>query len=486
MTFALMGMVVFQASAQSNSTMPDTVLELTLDEALDIALSENPTIKVADLEIERQDYVRKETLGNLYPNLSATGSYNRAIIQQKMSRDGLSFGADNTITATANLTVPLFAPAVYANLKLNRSQMEAAVEAARSSKINLANEVKKAYYGILLAEQSLEVLYESEKMVQQTVDNTRIMFENELAAEYDLLTAEVQLSNLQPTIIQTKNSLEISKMMFRMLLGLPQETEFRIVGNLDSCMTDLMAAGVQFSTDISNNSDLRTLDIQEQMLNHQIRLINSQRMPTVAAFGQATLTGNDMGELNFFSGGGDPVLPNPADYPTLLPIYEDLNKWFYNSLGGMMGGSDTEPSTGFWWQNPVTVGVQISVPIFSGNKNVNQVRQTRNSISQLQLQRGYLEESLKLQAKSSINNIFAAREKMYANEKTVDQAQKAYDISKVRYEGGAGTILELNSSQLSLTQAKLNHSQAIYDYLSAQADYDKTIGKEFDPMITRK
>ena len=487
MTLALMGMIAFQASAQSVPSSPNTVLELTLEEALAIALSENPTIKVADLEIQRQDYVRKETLGNLYPNLSATGSYNRAIIHQSMSRDGLSFGADNTLTATANLTVPLFAPAVYANLKLNRSQMEAAVEAARSSKINLANEVKKAYYGILLAEQSLEVLYESEKMVQQTVDNTRIMFENELAAEYDLLTAEVQLSNLQPTIIQTKNSLEISRMMFRMLLGLPQETEFRRAGNLDSCMADLMAAGIQFSTDISNNSDLRTLDIQEQMLRSQIKLINSQRMPTVAAFGQATLTGNDMGDLNFFSGSGDPVIPNPADYPTLLPIYEDLNKWFYNSLGGMMGsGGETEPAKGFWWQNPISVGVQISVPIFSGNKNVNQVRQTRNSISQLQLQRGYLEESLKLQAKSSINNIFAAREKMYANEKTVDQAQKAYDISKVRYEGGAGTILELNSSQLSLTQAKLNHSQAIYDYLSAQADYDKTVGKEFDPAMNKK
>lgn len=484
---ALTGMTAIQAAAQSTSSSPNLTMELTLDEALRIALSENPTIKVADLEIERQDYVRKETLGNLYPNLSATGSYNRAIVHQQMSRDGLSFGADNTLTATANLTIPLFAPAVYANLKLNRAQMEAAVEAARSSKINLVNEVKKAYYGILLAEQSLEVLYESEKMIRQTVDNTKIMFENELASEYDFLTAEVQLSNLQPTIIQTRNSLEISKMMLRMLLGLPQEIEFRIAGNLDSYMADLMAMGINFTTDIANNSDLRTLDIQEQMLNHQIKLINSQRMPTVAAFGQATLTGNDMGDLNFFGGGGEePSLPNPADYPSLLPIYADLNKWFYDSLGGMMGGSGGDPATGFWWQHPVSVGVQISIPIFAGNKNVNQVRQTRNSISQLQLQRGYLEESLKLQAQSSINNIFAAREKMYANEKTVDQAQKAYDISKVRYEGGAGTILELNSSQLSLTQAKLNYSQAVYDYLSAQADYDKTVGKDSETAMYRK
>lgn len=71
-----------------------------------------------------------------------------------------------------------------------------------------------------------------------------------------------------------------------------------------------------------------------------------------------------------------------------------------------------------------------------------------------------------------------ARETMFAQEKTVAQARKAYRISDTRYRAGAGTILELNSAQLAQTQAQLNYSQAIYDYLSAKAEYDRLIGRE--------
>ena len=95
----------------------------TLDQAIEIALNENPTIRIADMEIERQDYVRKETVGNLLPSLSGSGQYSYAIIKQKMSKSGLSFGADNTVTVAANLNVPLFVPSVYASLKLNDARL---------------------------------------------------------------------------------------------------------------------------------------------------------------------------------------------------------------------------------------------------------------------------------------------------------------------------------------------------------------------------
>ena len=185
-------------------------LRLTLDDAIQMALSENPTIKVADLDVERYDYVKKETRGNLLPSLSASGEYTRAIEKSTM-RGGISFGADNTFTGTASLSVPLFAPAVYRTLKLNRTQIASAVEAARSSRITLVAEVKKAFYNILLAEQSLATLEESRATIQRTVDDTKVKFEQGVASEYDYLTAQVELSNLLPTITQTKNSIQIGR-----------------------------------------------------------------------------------------------------------------------------------------------------------------------------------------------------------------------------------------------------------------------------------
>ena len=243
-------------------------LRLTLDDAIQMALSENPTIKVADLDVERYDYVKKETRGNLLPSLSASGEYTRAIEKSTM-RGGISFGADNTFTGTASLSVPLFAPAVYRTLKLNRTQIASAVEAARSSRITLVAEVKKAFYNILLAEQSLATLEESRATIQRTVDDTKVKFEQGVASEYDYLTAQVELSNLLPTITQTKNSIRVAMLQLKMYLSVPEALSIELVGNLDEMKDVVLAGGETLSTDVSRNSDLRALDIQAEMLRYQ-------------------------------------------------------------------------------------------------------------------------------------------------------------------------------------------------------------------------
>lgn len=435
--------------------------ELTLEKALEIALSDNPTIKVADMEIERQDWVRKQSVGNLLPSLSVSGQYSYSIVKQEMAK-GLSFGADNSISSSASLTLPLFAPAVYETLKMNQTQMEQAVESARSSKITLANEVKKGYYNILLAEQSLAVLKESEASIAETVQNTENMYKQGLASEYDLLSAQVQLSNLRPNIVQTENSIKAAKLLFRMYLGLPASADFTLSGTLDDFAEEVAMATVPTNeVDLSANADLRALDLQRQLLNHQLQLVNASRMPTVAAFTNFIFSGND----------------NTMDFGSMMGGM--------GSAGGGTEGGSTGSTTAtkkeWWWQNPLSAGITISIPLFSGGKNINKAHEIRNSISQLSLQRDYLEQSIGVQVESSFNNIVAAREKMTANEITVRQAQKAYQIAEVRYNAGTGTILELNSSELSLTQAKLNYSQAIYDYLAARADYEKIIGQGFEP-----
>lgn len=445
---AALASVASVALTAQEPTQPQTVT-LTLDQAIEIALDENPTIKVADMEIERQDYVRKETVGNLLPSLSASGQYSYSIIKQKMSKSGLSFGADNTVTLGANLTVPLFVPAVYASLKLNDAQMAEAVESARSSRVTMVNEVRKAFYNMLLLQESLAVLRESEKLMQETVDNTRMMYEAELGSEYDYITAQSNLSAIMPNIIQTEGSIQVADFYMHMLLSLPNDVAIELVGDLDSYSEDIINRGGSYSTDISNNSDLRLLDIQERMLEAQLKATNAQRMPTLSAFGSFSLYGNDMPEIDFGDFGGSSSAANSAKQ--------------------------------FWWQYPASVGVSISIPIFSGNKINNQAKQAKIAIDQLRMQRVYTEESTNMQVRTSISNLMTALSTMKANETSMAQARKAYDITNARYTGGAGTILELNSAQLQLTQARLNYTQAIYDYLAAEADYEKIIGRDYVP-----
>ena len=136
LTMCLTAAGVFGAAAQ---------MRLTLGEALDLALSENPTVKVAEMEVQRFDYVKRQTWGSWIPQISVGGTYTRSIVKQSMTK-GLSFGADNTLAAQGDATWTLFAPAVFRTLKMNDVQRVAAVESARSSRITLVAEVKKAFY----------------------------------------------------------------------------------------------------------------------------------------------------------------------------------------------------------------------------------------------------------------------------------------------------------------------------------------------------
>ena len=438
MTIALCFGFTVVASAQQK-------LELTLDEAIGIALSDNPTIQVANLEVERYDYVRKQALSSLYPQVDATAQYSLALRRQEMAQ-GLSFGGKNTFNVAGTVSLPLFVPSVYRQLKMTRTQMEMAVESVRANRIDMIAAVRASYYNILLAEQSLTVLEEAALTTDRVVKNTEDLYKNGLAAEYDYLTARVQRSNLDPQILQVKNGIEMAKLQLKMFLSIPEEVEIDVVGTLDD-FKDMALLGADYNVDIENNTTIKTLDLQLELLDHQEKLIQTTRMPTVAAFGQISLIGQERSEL-----GG--------------------------LLGGMTGGTTTEEQSKFWWQYPISVGAQINIPLFAGFKKTNQLREVRNQREQLRLQRDYAEEGIRLQVQQSVNTLLTARSMMLSNAETVLQAEKAYQISLTRYEAGAGTILELNSAQLSLTQAQLSYSQSIYDYLAAYAEYEKALGKD--------
>lgn len=421
-------------------------VQLTLNEAIEIALNDNPTVKVADLEIERYDYVYKQAASSLYPQIDASGQYALAIRRQEMT-EGFSFGGKNTFNVSGNISLPLFVPSVYRQMKMTRTQMATAVESARANRIDLIAAVRSAYYNVLLAEQSLTVLNEAIATTQRVVDNTKDLYDNGLASEYDYLTAQVQLSNLKPQVMQAETAIDITKLQLKMYLSLPEDLDIEVSGTLDDFRTEVLL-GEDYSTDIAENTTLKTLDLQRELLEHQEKMIQTTRMPSLVAFGSISYIGQERIDLS-----------------------------------GLMGGMGSRASSAaneskFWWQYPISVGAQISIPIFSGLKKTNQLREVRNQMAQLELQRDYAEQGIRLQVQASINTLLTARETMLANELTVEQAEKAYDISLTRYNAGAGTIIELNSAQLSLTQAQLSYSQSIYDYLAAHAEYEKSLGVE--------
>lgn len=434
-------------STTSSSSNPDSskIINLNLEQALELALTENPTIKVAGLEIEKQRLARKEAAGNLMPNISASGSYTYNYLLPVMFLPENSFipgtgggamrmGFSNSFSGGVSLALPLYMPTIYKSMQLTDQQISMAVESARGSKISLANQVKKTFYGILMSQSSLEVISDNIKLAQKIVDDSQNAYDQEMVSEYDLITARVQLSNLQPTLLAAENSLRNLKLMFNMLLDLPSSIEVTLEGTLTNYTDQAMGTKLNSDTtsiDLVENSDLKVMAIQRTMLEKQFELQRAARLPNLSAIAQY----QTQSQSNDFKIG---------EY-----------RW---------------PGTGL-------VGLQLKVPIFAGLTNVNKERQTKNSISQLDLQYDYRTQSLDVEARTAQSDMLRASEQTHSSQEALILAQKGYSIAQTRYEIGAGTITDLNSAQVSQLQAQINFLQAIYDYMTAKADYEKILGK---------
>jgi len=419
-------------------------LQINLETALQVALSDNPMIQIADQEIKRVDYSKKEAWYGLIPTLSGTASINKYVVPGRMSMFGMIMDnpADYMGSATLTLSIPLIVPALWKSIEMTDLQMLMANEQARASKITLRNEVTKAYYQILLAQDSYSTLYDGFELAKQNYEEAKQRFDLGLAAEYDCISAEVQMQNLIPTISQVENGIVQAKSFLKVLMGLDMSIPISVQGKLTEFERNVASSTNSRDISLNNNSDLIQLDIQMQQLKKQFQLQRTQRLPTLAGFGRYGYSGTATNTINLPPEFGGAPIQARKD---LLP-------------------------------DGLLVGLQLNIPIFNGFTNIMKEKKIEVSAKTLQIQRGYVEDNLTLQATVANDNMAKAIIQMEASKKGIQLAEKGYNISQERYNQGMGTMLELRSSSQALTQAKLSYNQAIADYLSAKADYEKVTG----------
>ena len=435
---AVVTVLAVTASAQENS---GTALKVTLEDALRIALSDNPTIKVAEQQIEVKKVSKDEAWQALLPSVDFSGTIQytvlAAVMKLNMGGQVQSFkmGQDNTSTWNGQFQVslPLFAPTVYATMNLTKSDLDNAVEQSRSSKLDLVNQVTKAYYQVILAQDSYDVLCKSLEQAERNFNVVKSLYELGGTSEYDKISAEVQLRSLNPTVIQARNAVTLAKLQLMILMGMDPETEIVVDGSLedyeDRLYGEALAAG---SYSLDNNTNIRQLKLNETMLNQTLKVQKMNFLPTMALAGTYSLQS----------------------------LYnKDWNVGEYE------------------WAKSSSLVLSLSVPIFRMG-NFTKLRSTKLQISQLNENIGYTEKQLNMQVRSYVDNMKANAEQVASNHEAIEQAEKGREIASKRYEIGKGTILELNNSEVQLTQARLTYSQSIYNYLAAKADLDKVLGND--------
>ena len=459
--------------AFANALQTDS-LYIDLKSALDIALSENPTVKVADMEITKKEYAKKTAYGALLPQMDVIGSYQRAIKRQTVyfdegfgfggdidptdytpeelkilevfgkmmapdpetSGDGIQMGRFNVWTAGLNVNIPLVVPSLWKNIQMSEVDIRLAMEQARASRIDLINQVKKAYFSLLLAQDSYDVLKMTYETDSINLENIRNRFNQGVVAEYDVVTAEVRLKSLIPNILQAENMRKIAELQLNMLMGIDGDIPLKVTGSLGEYEASISDLIIPADTSLMQNSDIKQFDLQSKQAKNTYELQKLQFAPSlVSSF-----------------------------------------NWTYMSQNNDFRFSN------YRWDPYSMLGVTLQIPLFSGGQRYHNVKQSEIQLYQLSEQRKDLERGLRLSIKNNFDLINKNIEQVIATQSSVELARRGHDITLKRYETGMGTIVDVNAAALAVLNAELQNRNAIYDYLASKADLEKLLGYEIAPI----
>lgn len=378
------------AKAQTEQTTQNT-LTLTLDKALEIALDENPTIKVAAEEIALKKVASKEAWQSLLPEASLNGSLDHTIKAAEMKLNDMSFkmGQDGTNTANAGLSInlPLFAPAVYRAMSMTKTDIELAVEKSRASELDLINQVTKAYYQLMLAQDSYEVLQGSYKLAEDNFNVVNAKYQQGAVSEFDKISAEVQMRSIKPNVISAANAVTLAKLQLKVLMGITADVDIKTDDNLTNYESMLFANQLkEEDMSLENNTTMKQFELNMKLLEKNVKSLKTNFMPTLSMSFSYQYQSLYNPNINFF------------DYT---------------------------------WSNSSSLMFNLSIPLYRAS-NFTKVKSARIQMRQLDWNRIDTERKLNMQVVSYRNNMTASSEQVVSNKENVMQAEKAVQIAGKR------------------------------------------------------
>lgn len=469
------------AFAQVQADVPDSAapVVLTLDKALEIALSENVSVQVADKEIKRSEYAKKGSYASLLPQVDASASYMRTIKKQVMymdgdgfdfgsmigeslaaylfplyaqhpglepphpkpdpeepekSNEGFSVGRWNTFSGGVSVALPLVNAQLWESLRISSKDVELAVEKARSSRLETVTQVKQAFYSTLLAKEAFNVYKEVYENALENFHRTEMRYNVQKASELDYTRAKTNVVSAIPNVYDAECSVNLALWQLKAVMGVDLDMNIDVAGALDDYAAT-MFRDIHEHDDftLEGNSSLRQLEIQAEELASNIRLQKYASLPSLSlAF---SYTQNAM-------------------------------------------TNDFKFST-FQWSPYSYVGLSLNVPIFAGGKRYNSVRQAKVQYEQLSLQKDNAERQLRIAIRQYLNQMETGMKSYDSAQSALESARKAYDIATKSYDVGRSTLTDLNDARLALTQTRLGVSQTIYNFLLAKSNLEQTLGYDF-------
>ena len=444
-------------------------VEMGLEEAVQRTVEGSREIRDAQLALEaaRQDVA--EARGGLLPRLDFSMRYTRNLTPpaaflpsilfdpdaspEEVTR--VRFGADNVWTSSLLMEQPILEGRAFTALSAANRYASLREEGVRGRVHETVTRVRVHYYDLLLAQEQERLTALSLERVERSLRLARSLLAEGLSSEYEVLRLEVELANLEPALDRARNAQLEAARALQVVMGLdPDDGLPAARGSLSTLELEdpgendpenralLEFMGVDPSQAVGelttmardDGSQLRQAELDRQLRHTRLRSEQADLLPRVSVFGSYDVQAQQDGDINFFGESGQ------------------------RGYGRM-------------------VGVQVSIPIFTGLQRRARIERARVELRQAETRQEHLADETDAQLQTMLGRTHEAHRRALAQRQAVTQAQRAYQIVSAQFGEGLASQLEVTDAEVALRQSEFNYAEAVHTYLTARTQLDALVGQ---------
>lgn len=397
-------------------------VDLTLADSVAAALQNNPSVKMAEADKEKARWNIKGAEGAKLPSLSLGSSYTETGGGQSGTENG-SWG--NSLRMNWQL---YSGDRVESQVNQAELGLQVADLGLDKSKQQLRLDTTVAYYTVLQARNTVRVSEETVENMRQHLTNVRAKYEAGTVAKSDVLRSEVELANGQQNLTKAQNAMDLAFVNLNNLMGMAQDTELSLKDDLsEAADTRTLEECIQQA--IANRPEIKQANANISIAREGTDIARSGNLPSV--------------NLNGSTSWNDSLVPDSGD-----------NHW--------------------------SVGLSASWNIFDGGVTRANIRSADTTLDKSREQARQTSDSVQMEVRQAYLSEQEAAKRIETTKTAVAKAEEDFNIAEVKYNAGAGTNIEVIDAQLALNQAKINYTQALYDYNTGKAKLDKAVGVSTD------
>jgi len=421
----------------------------SLKEAISFAVENNVTTKNAVLDITASKAKVNEIISIGLPQISGSASYantynvQKVILENSQSSpfytpnlpegDVVAFGLQlpNSMTAQVQWQQLLFDGSYLVGIQASKVYTQLAEKSLTASKITIAENVSKAYYGVLVNRERLGLLDVNILRLDSSLKEVKALNAQGFAEKLDIDRLEVARNNLLTEKSKTTRLIELSEQLLKFQMSYPQSEKIQLTDKLNESGLNSEVIKPE-SVDYSRRIEYSQLETQKALAELDLKNVNAGYLPRlVGQYSLGSLTAaTDFGNLS------------------------KTKRWYYFDQ----------------------LALSLQVPIFDGFGKYHRAQQSKVNIKKAENGFEAIKQGIDLQLASANTSLLNAQETMRNQKRNMDLAAEVVRVAKIKYTQGVGSNLEVTTAEASLKESQINYFNAVYDALIAKVDQQKAVG----------